>query len=221
MQFIHKNESRQKMMRFIFFIVILIFHSLAWASDDYLAIANEAVANKNRQIARYREDGINALKRAENIMNENKMTTENQGHHKKYPAVIVFVSFSMPKESLRAYLYDARIANASVAVRGLHENSFKKTFTLISTLIHDNGGNGVELNPILFKKFDIKTAPTIVALSNDDCLKKPSCDAEKDYDKLSGNIALAYALKILRDRGKVGTVNAEVALNKLQGGHRA
>lgn len=206
----------------MFCIIMLIFSpSLVWASDDYLAVANEAVANKDQQIAVYREDGINALKRAESIVNENKVIIENQGDHKKSPSIIVFVSFSMPASSLRTYLHDAKIANASVVVRGLHENSFKKTFFLVSTLIRDNGGNGVELNPVLFKKFDIKTVPTVVVLASDGCLKKQDCDVRKDYDKLSGNLTLYSSLKLLRDRGEIGKINAQVALDKLQGGYHA
>lgn len=206
----------------MFLIIMSIFsQSLAWANDDYLAIANEALANKDQKVAVYREDGINALKRAENIVNENKVISEDQGNHKKSPSIIVFVSFSMPESSLRTYLLDAKIANASVVVRGLHENSFKKTFSLVSTLIRDNSGNGVELNPVLFKKFDIKTVPTIVVISNDDCLKKQNCDVRKDYDKLSGNITLVASLKLLRDRGEIGKINAQSALDKLQGGYHA
>ncbi len=70
----------------------------------------------------------------------------------------------MPHSSLESYLRDAKKVNASVVIRGLIDNSFQKTSLHIANLIKTSGGQGMELNPLLFKKFGIQTVPAVIAI---------------------------------------------------------
>jgi conjugal transfer pilus assembly protein TrbC len=134
-------------------------------------------------------------------------------------SVLVFVSMSMPRESLIATLHDANKIHASVVMRGLVNNSFKETFQEVANLVKEAGGGGIELNPLAFKKFHIETVPAVVVISPDNpCLTQQKCDLQRDYDVMAGNIPLAAALKEIRDRGVAAPDEARHALNVLQDG---
>jgi conjugal transfer pilus assembly protein TrbC len=134
-------------------------------------------------------------------------------------SVMVFVSMSMPRQSLIATLHDANKIQASVVMRGLVHNSFKETFQEVESLVKEAGGGGIELNPLAFKKFNIETVPAVVVISPDNpCLSQQKCDRQRDYDVMAGNIPLAAALKEIRDRGVVAPEEARHALNVLQEG---
>jgi conjugal transfer pilus assembly protein TrbC len=142
--------------------------------------------------------------------------------NKPMPSILIFVSFSMPPSSLEAYLRDAKKTHASVVIRGLIDNSFQKTFQRIASLVEASGGDGVELNPLWFKRFGIEAVPAVVVVpENSACFKKPVCKKEKDFDVMTGDIALSAALKMIRDRGQLTSDVAQGALNQLQGDSHA
>ena len=134
-------------------------------------------------------------------------------------SVIVFVSMSMPRQSLITTLHDANKIKASVVMRGLVHNSFKETFQEIAGLVIEAGNGGIELNPQAFKRFHIETVPAVVVISPDHpCLTHEVCDRERDYDVMAGNITLVAALKEIRDRGVAAPQEARHAIDVLQGG---
>jgi conjugal transfer pilus assembly protein TrbC len=134
-------------------------------------------------------------------------------------SVMVFVSMSMPRQSLIATLHDANKIQASVVMRGLVNNSFKETFQEVANLVKEAGGGGIELNPLSFKKFHIETVPAVVVISPENpCLTQQKCDRQRDYDVMAGNIPLAAALKEICDRGVAAPEEARHALNVLQEG---
>src|ERR1700721_885673 len=72
--------------------------------------------------------------------------------------ILIFVSFSMPKESLKGWMDEAEKIHAPLVIRGLVNNSFKETVKKMTELANDNHG-GVQLDPTLFKAFNIKQVP--------------------------------------------------------------
>ena len=133
------------------------------------------------------------------------------------PSVIVFVSLSMPRQSLVAILHDANKIKASVVMRGLVNNSFKDTFREIAGLVKEAGGGGVELNPLAFQKFHIESVPAFIAIAaNHPCLSQTKCDRQRDYDVISGNIPLAAALKEIEEHGTAASQEAARARNRLE-----
>lgn len=134
-------------------------------------------------------------------------------------SVIVFVSMSMPRQSLISTLHDANKIHASVVMRGLVHNSFKETFQEIAGLVKEAGGGGIELNPQAFKRFHVETVPAVVVISADHpCLSQQTCDRASDYDVMAGNISLSAALKEISDRGVAAPDEARHALKMLQEG---
>lgn len=136
--------------------------------------------------------------------------------------IIVFVSLSMPRQSLIKTMHDANKIGASVAIRGLVNDSFKTTYQEIGGLVKEAGGGGIELNPLAFKRFQIDRVPAVVVITpNHSCMSKNVCDRERDYDVISGNITLAAALDEISQKGRAAPRLAAVALTKLQESHDA
>lgn len=74
----------------------------------------------------------------------------------------IFVSFSMPKQTIKALAIEAKKHNASLVIRGLIQNSFINTAKFLQEM-----REGIVLDPTLFKEYDIKVVPTFVQKHKD------------------------------------------------------
>ncbi len=217
----------------IIFLILNISGSTCYAIDDYQSNAMEANKHSVEQMSIYREDAEKAKKTEKSITRQyeqdaqfaekkaNEIINNNIQHKpnasKPMSSVLVFVSFSMPRQSLEEYLRDAKKIHASVIIRGLIDNSFQKTFLVIANLVKTSGGEGVELNPLWFKRFGIKEVPAVVIVPEGSaCFKQDICSNETDFDVMKGDITLAAALKIIRDKGQFSNNLAQAALDTLQ-----
>jgi conjugal transfer pilus assembly protein TrbC len=101
--------------------------------------------------------------------------------------LLVFVSLSMPLESLKGLLKDAEKENAVLVIRGLHNNSFKETATFLQEQGLTSSG-GMEINPDLFATYGITKVPVFVRMKDG-----------KEENRLSGNVSLGFAAQKLRE----------------------
>ena len=133
--------------------------------------------------------------------------------------VIVFISFSMPEASIRSWLTQARKIHVPVVIRGLVNNSFPETLSKISKLVGPNN-TGVQIDPELFKKFDIREVPAVVIREPaDNCLPSMSCI--ENFNVLSGNVTFSYALsRFVREDDDLSHI-AQKYLNQLETKHAA
>lgn len=90
---------------------------------------------------------------------------------------LIFVSFSMPKESLKSLYFDSKNQNAILVMRGLKDLSFKKTASELQAL-----KIAVQIDPNLFKEYQVTQVPTIVSLSE-----------HNNFNAISGNVFFEYA----------------------------
>ena len=120
------------------------------------------------------------------------------------PKILVFVSFSMPKASLRALCQTASKHNAVLVIRGLKGDSFKTTQQAFLEIASESDNpnldpkaiakntpqdmQGFEVNPELFKTYQIKKVPTFVLVKN-----------QAEVARLSGNVSLSFAAKKLKE----------------------
>jgi conjugal transfer pilus assembly protein TrbC len=132
-----------------------------------------------------------------------KSSTENTKSN-----IIIFVSFSMPKESLKTWMQEGSKIGASVVMRGLVNNSFKDTIGAIYDLIKDHQAHGIAIDPTLFKKFNIDKVPAVVVV-----------DSFENYDVVFGNVTLDYALGVIANHGEVGKNQVQKEIEKLRGKH--
>lgn len=223
-------------LNFLMVVILSFLSASSFAEDDYRAIAIEAKNRAIQQMSVYRQDAENAKmaeknivqlyqsdarlaqKQEEEVLLSTQLSAKKSSNSKKMSSILIFVSFSMPIQSLEAYLRDAKKIHASVVIRGLIDNSFQKTYKKIADLIKSSGGDGVELNPIWFKRFGIQVVPAVVILpEGSPCFKNDVCKKDNDFDVMTGDITLSSGLKIIRDRGHLTSEIAKVALSKLQG----
>ena len=101
--------------------------------------------------------------------------------------LLVFVSLSMPLESLKGLLKDAEKEGAVLVIRGLHNNSFKETAAFLQEQGLTSSG-GMEINPDLFATYGITKVPVFVRMKDG-----------KEENRLSGNVSLGFAAQKLRE----------------------
>ncbi len=95
-------------------------------------------------------------------------------------SILVFVSFSMPNIAINELNDQAEKYGAKLILRGLHEKFFQKTAKKILEINKD--GLKLDINPELFKKYEIKKVPTFIFIKKG-----------KEVSRLSGNVSLEYA----------------------------
>lgn len=127
--------------------------------------------------------------------------------------VLIFVSFSMPKTSIKGWMQEAEKIHAPVIVRGLVDNSFKATIQKMRELVKDNQG-GVQIDPNLFRQYGIKNVPAVVVRNTKNCLSSQSCI--EDYDVIYGNVHLDYALQKIANENDAVSPIAKGALIKIR-----
>lgn len=128
------------------------------------------------------EEGGLADQIIQNVNNLDKQKSEN-----KTQGLIIFVSFSMPKELLWSYFEQAKLYGGRLVIRGLVDNSFKNTIAAM-----DLGNDRrliVDVNPKLFKEYKITRVPSIII-----------SDA-KNVDKFTGTVTVKYALEEVSTKG--------------------
>lgn len=191
------------------FLVALFLLSFPALAEDEAYIASIEANTKNRANAFTNE--IKQISRSLEISEKSGQIAEFTGemhqvikpqepivtHLKKVSQVLVFLSFSMPEKSLQAWLLQCKQSGATPVIRGLIHNSFKDTMSIIQTLSKKTG-IGMQLDPILFKTFDITRVPAVVYVKD-----TPDCPANMDckpvsYDSLYGDVSLDYALEKMR-----------------------
>lgn len=107
----------------------------------------------------------------EHIKKEAKSLKSKEG-------LYIFVSLSLPKTLLHNLDKVARKIGARLVIRGLKDNSFKNTLSFIKEI----NGIVIDIDPEHFKQFGINLVPAFVV------------NEGQKYDKIVGNISIAYVL---------------------------
>ncbi len=110
--------------------------------------------------------------------------------------VMIFVSSSIPKSSLKDLMTQAKNAGAVLVFRGMIV-SLKNTAKFLGDINKDNVQ--AIIDPRLFDLFKIEVVPTIVVLkeATQDCGIGGDCKITPIHDRISGNITLDYALETI------------------------
>ena len=210
------------------FCFLCFFSSSIAANEDYTSYAMEQQEKVKALIEKYQTDIQKIVKsvgkeqadlRAPSFKQEGVETTNTQCLIKEEDTdydptesqitqptpILVFVSFSMPKASIKGWVEQARISGAAIYIRGLVNNSFKETIAAVSELVKDTPG-GLLIDPTLFKKYSITQVPAVVVVNRE------------DFDVIYGDVTLDYALNKINGAtgsGKSGNGFLIEAINKL------
>lgn len=125
---------------------------------------------------------------------------EQRADIRKTDELMIFVSFTMPAESLKRIILQAHQVGAAVIINGFKANSLKTTTNAIKQL-GEAGGN-VIINPNAFTKYEIKAVPTIVLAKPEtlDQLDSDGCALPNTYVSVAGDVSLDYALNEISKR---------------------
>lgn len=141
--------------------------------------------------------------------------------------IAVFVSFSMPKHSLKQLVVDAAKAGIPIYIRGFWNGSLAETVKFSSWLFDNSNADtqdkellgGLLIDPRMFRIFQVRHVPTFLAFEG----SLPDCDTlhctpiMPEHDRLSGNISLKKALETLANRGNVASEAVTHSLTRLEG----
>ncbi len=135
--------------------------------------------------------------------------------HESMPDLLVFVSFSMPEQSLTQLSEQVKKAKGVLVIRGLYKSSMKETVSKIYEL--NKQGTPAIIHPKLFQQYSVNKVPTIVLSDRGSlCIQENNCTVI--HDKLIGNVPLSYSLRLFAKDG----YNIELAkryLKALEGIH--
>lgn len=125
---------------------------------------------------------------------------EQKAAARKMNDLMVFASFSMPKESLKRIVSQANRIGASVVFRGFKNNSWKETALAIGQLGEQNGN--ILINPLAFTKYQVAAVPTMVIVKADavDQVDNEGCALPDNYVAVAGDVSLDYALDEVAQR---------------------
>jgi len=119
---------------------------------------------------------------------------EKKAAARKMDDLMIFASFTMPKESLKRLVRQANRVGASVVLNGFKANSLKATSQAINELGEQSGN--VIVNPKAFTKYKVKAVPTMVLASpaNIDQVDNEGCALPDNFVAVAGDVSLDYAL---------------------------
>jgi len=132
--------------------------------------------------------------------------------------LIVFVSFSMPESSLNRLAVETAKAGGVLVLRGFVNDSLKQT--IVASERMTNLGAQIQINPELFKTFDVQRVPTFIISKNGSNSGACSSKVESqciNHLKLEGDASLKQVLyRMANEKSSIASI-AEEKLNRLEG----
>lgn len=121
------------------------------------------------------------------------------------PHPLIFVSFSLPEDSLRALLAEAGRTGAPLVLRGLVDNSMQRTTARLGELLGPQNGReasaestpSLAIDPTLFERFDVDKVPAFVLPQDTISPCTPEGCPVPEHLKVAGDVSLAYALSVM------------------------
>ncbi len=132
-----------------------------------------------------------------------------------YP-LMIFVSSSIPKSSLKDLMIQAKKSGAVLVFRGMI-GSLKNTAKFLGDISKDNVQ--AIIDPRLFDLFNVEVVPTIIVLkeATQNC-NENKCQITPIHDRISGNVTLDYALETIANGKSETSQIASKFLIKIRAG---
>lgn len=140
--------------------------------------------------------------------------------------LLIFVSFSMPKESLKLWAEQASHVGCPLLLRGFVNNDLMKTTAKTHTIFGEKANIEISIDPEKFEKFKIDAVPAVV-VAEPETVQSEKSDLEKEdandnsvpnFDVVYGDTSLEEALKrIAKSGSEVNQKTANHYLKKYRG----
>ncbi|MBY0378987.1 MAG: type-F conjugative transfer system pilin assembly protein TrbC [Burkholderiales bacterium] len=158
---------------------------------------NDAI-NLSKQYQNQPPVDFNQMLKYYNDMNKNSKNMIGDNH------LLIFISYSIPKEQLISLIKQAQSINAVFVLRGMIDGSMKKTQKEFFEL-KKNYQIGAMINPKLFSAFNVTQVPTFVIYkSGGTDILKAACNVAPTYTKIIGSVSIRYALEQLERSNEDG-----------------
>ena len=189
-------------------------------SNRILQEINERVVNQYRAPA----PDVTALPQPATTANPEDMAKQfrQQPLHTKpaTPEMMIFVSFSMPRESLLRIVEQSERTGARLIFRGFNGDKMTDMSKRISALL---GNHRVEaaIHPPAFTQFKVNQVPALVLAQSDAGDQLDSGCAQPDrYVKVTGDVSQDYALEYIERMSPQWAVTARLFGDKVKMDHQ-
>lgn len=112
------------------------------------------------------------------------------------PALLVFVSLSLPEPTLALLVEQAARSRATLVLRGVHDDSLARTVARVRALIGQHAV-GFQIDPQAFSRYAVTVVPTFVVvrggLAPDHCAAQ-ACPGDA-FVGVAGDVSIDYALE--------------------------
>ncbi|MFB9214276.1 type-F conjugative transfer system pilin assembly protein TrbC [Vibrio sinaloensis] len=203
-------------------LVLFTTQSLAYTNEELKAFAefeNQMTQDNSiskqwntddihEQSSLFRQQALDATRKVQALVKQESLSpllnleAQPKNPNQTPKGVMVFVSLTMPTNTLRQLLRQSERLGVPLIIRGVLPQGFPATVNRIESLIRSESKppikSGFSISPDWFKQFDIKHVPAFVSIKPDKCLPKQPC-REEDFDILYGNISLYQALDYLAE----------------------
>jgi conjugal transfer pilus assembly protein TrbC len=118
--------------------------------------------------------------------------------------LLIFVSFSLPKESLKLWAEQASRLGCPLLMRGFVDNDLTKTTVKTQFLFGTEANVEVSIDPEKFQKFNIDVVPAVVIVESEKTgLEKesPNDNVVPPFDVVYGDTSLEEALNRIAKSG--------------------
>ena len=138
------------------------------------------------------------------------------------PALRVFVTLNMPTPSLKGLVDQAARSGATLVLRGLKDQSMRKTVTAVQELIGERRV-AWQIDPEAFTRFGVERAPTFVLLTSRTGARSPDstctadCPLASSFVAIAGDVSIDYALQAMVRQVPSAGPHAEPFLTRLKG----
>jgi conjugal transfer pilus assembly protein TrbC len=135
------------------------------------------------------------------------------------PGLLVFVSFSMPQQTLERLVEQAARAKATLVLRGFINNSLQETVLRVQRLIGQREV-AFQIDPQAFDRFAIVKTPSFVVVREGAQAKPCSsgqCFATDAFVSTAGDVSLDYALEYIQRTAPKFSREAAHFLKRIRG----
>lgn len=149
--------------------------------------------------------GVEDAPNLEAIANQFRSCVGNVSEEAKKEDILVFVSLSMPEQSLKLWSQQVEKIGASLTIRGFVDNSIQATTQRAVKLFSESNNGGFSVDPEKFRQYKINAVPAVVLVSG------------QDFDVVYGDTSLEAALEHIKNKGSAASkLKAVSYLNKIR-----
>ena len=144
-----------------------------------------------------------------------RQATPSAAPGRDVPELMVFVSFSLPKETLQRIVCQAEKTGAVLVLRGLQGNSLTRMGEEIARLVGERKVTAI-IHPPAFKQFKVHQVPALVLARSGQASKvgEDGCAPVSSFIRVDGDVTQDYALDLIERQAPAW---AEVARRYAEG----